>query len=69
MELKKGIEILVGQAVLSNRSKQSKCWFWINNSRTAWPTLILIPIFFFELHGQFPIRYTYYFEKMLIILR
>ena len=26
----------------SGRSKQSKCCFWINNSRTAWPTLILM---------------------------
>ena len=41
-KLKNGIEILVGQAVLSYISKQSKCCFWINNSRTAWPTLILM---------------------------
>ena len=41
-ELKNGIKILVGQAVLSYRSKQSKCCFWINNSRTVWPTLILM---------------------------
>ena len=41
-ELKNGIEILVGQAVLSYRSKKSKCWFKIDNSRTAWPTLILL---------------------------
>ena len=41
-ELKSGIEILVGQAVLSYRSKQSKCLFWINNLRPAWPTLILM---------------------------
>ena len=41
-ELKNGIEILVCQAVLSYRSKHSKYWFWINNSRTAWPTLILM---------------------------
>ena len=38
-----GIEILVGQAVFKlYRSKQSKCCFLINNSRTAWPTLILM---------------------------
>ena len=41
-ELKNGIEILVGQAVLSYRSKQPKCSFWINNSKTACPTLILV---------------------------
>ena len=36
-ELKNDIEILVGQAVLSNNeSKQSKGCF--NNSRTTWPT-------------------------------
>ena len=40
-ELKNGIEILVGQAVLRYRSKQSKYCFWINK-RTAWPTLILM---------------------------
>ena len=38
-ELKNGTEILVGHGLLNYRSKQSKCCFWINNSRTAWPTL------------------------------
>ena len=41
-ELKNGIEVLVGQAVFELQIKQSKCCFWINNSRTAWPTLILM---------------------------
>ena len=59
-ELKNGIEILVGQAVfLSYRSRQSKCCFWINNSRTTWPTLIFDA--FFEFFGQFTIRCKYYF--------
>ena len=48
-ELKNGIEILVGQAVLS----YGLCSFWINNSRTAWPTLILMQ--FFEFLRQFTI--------------
>ena len=44
-ELKNGIEIIVGQAVFKlkiNMIKQSKFSFWINNSGTAWPTLILM---------------------------
>ena len=42
-ELKNGIDILVGQAVFNGyRSKQWKCCVWINNSRTALPTLILM---------------------------
>ena len=41
-ELKNGNEILVGQAVFKLQIKLSKCWFWINNSRTAWPTLIVM---------------------------
>ena len=35
-ELKNGIDILVGQM------KTVKCCVWINNSITAWPTLILM---------------------------
>ena len=49
-ELKNGIEILVGQVVLSYRSKQPKCWFWINNTITAWPTLTLM-LFLSSLHS------------------
>ena len=41
-ELINGIEILVGKWFLSYISKQSKMLVWINNSRTTWPTLILM---------------------------
>ena len=44
-ELKNGIEILVGQAVFKLEIKTVKMLFWINNSRTAWPTLILMLFF------------------------
>ena len=41
-ELKNGIDILVGQVVLKLQIKTVKMLFWINNSRAAWPTLILM---------------------------
>ena len=41
-ELNTGIEISVGQAVFTLKIKTVKSWFWINNSRSAWPTLILM---------------------------
>ena len=36
------LKFKLAKRVLTYRSKQSKCCFWINNSRTAWPTLILM---------------------------
>ena len=41
-ELKNGIENLVGQAVFELQIKTVKMLLCINNSRTAWPTLILM---------------------------
>ena len=44
---KNGIEILVGQEVFKLQIKTVKMLVWINNSRTDWPTLILMPFFSF----------------------
>ena len=46
---------------LSYRSKQSKCCFWINTSRTCLAYLDFDAIF--EFLGQFSVRYIYYISK------
>ena len=38
-ELKNGIESLIGQTVIDQNSQNV---VWANNSRTAWPTVILM---------------------------
>ena len=67
MELKNGIEILVGQVVFKLWIKQSKCCLdqYLKN-RSAYPNFKAI----FEFLGQFTIKYIHYFsQKVLIILR
>ena len=66
-ELKNDIETIVGQAVFKLvRSEQSKYCFLINNSRTAWPTLIFMLLVPWAIYYRMHILF---FKKVLIILR
>ena len=67
--LKNGIEILVGQAVLSYEKKKTvKNTVLINNSRTTWPTYILM-LFLSSLDNLQHKTYIIFSKNVLIILR
>ena len=63
-KLKNDIEILVDQVVFKLWIKTVKILFWSIhcNSRTAWPTKMLM--LFLEFLGQFTIRCMYHFSKI-----
>ena len=65
-ERKNGIEILVGQAVFKfYQNSQNVGFIWINNSRTAWPTLILM--LFWVPWTIYYMMYKLFFKKSIIL--